>query len=156
MRPQGIALSPNGKLLAVSGKTSEVMILEPRSGKILQHVALPSDDFSEPELASANILEPDKKGQLSFTGLIFSPDGTRLYLANVNGDVKVFEVDAEGKVSAAFAIPVPAARAPRRTNDIPAGLALSRDGRRLYVDCFLSRQVVVLAQIRRQHRADPP
>jgi YVTN family beta-propeller protein len=136
-----VALSPNGKLLAVSGKTSEVVIIDPQTGKILQHVDLPSDDFSEPELVSQNILEPDKKGQLSFTGLAFSPDGSRLFLANVNGDVKVFDVATNGAVTAAFSIPVPPARAPRRTNDIPAGLALSRDGKRLYVALNLSNRL---------------
>src|ERR1043165_3051315 len=74
MRPQAVALSPNGKLLAVSGKSSEVLIVEPRFGRILQRVDLPSANANEPEpdVVSPNILEPDKKGQLSFTGLIFS------------------------------------------------------------------------------------
>jgi len=34
---------------------------------------------------SENILQPDKDGQLSFCGLIFSPEGSRIYLANVDG-----------------------------------------------------------------------
>jgi YVTN family beta-propeller protein len=143
MRPQAVALSPTGKLLAVSGKTSEVVILDPRTGKILQHVSLPSADANEPEpdVVSPNILAPDKKGQLSFTGLIFSPDGSRLFLANVNGDVKVFEVSKEGNVVGAFSIPLPPANAPRRTNEIPAGLTLSRDGKRLYVALNLSNRL---------------
>ncbi len=143
MRPQAVALSPNGKLLAVSGKTSEVLIVDPRTGRILQHVDLPSADVNEPEpdVVSPNILEPDKKGQLSFTGLIFSPDGARLFLANVNGDVKVFDVEASGKITAAFSIPLPPAAAPRRTNEIPAGLTMSRDGKRLYVALNLSNRL---------------
>ncbi len=143
MRPQAVALSPNGKLLAVSGKTSEVLMLDPGTGKILQRVELPSADANEPEpdVVSPNILEPDKKGQLSFTGLIFSPDGSRLFLANVNGDVKVFDIDQTGKVTTAFSILLPRASAPRRTNGIPAGLTLSRDGRRLYVALNLSNRL---------------
>ena len=107
MRPQAVALSPNGKLLAVSGKTSEVLIIDPRFGRVLQRVDLPSADANEPEpdVVSPNILDPDKKGQLSFTGLIFSPDGSQLFLANVNGDVKVFTVGTTGKITAAFSIP---------------------------------------------------
>ena len=31
-------------------------------------------------------------------GLSFSPDGSRIYMANVDGDVKVFGVDAARKV----------------------------------------------------------
>ena len=50
---------------------------------------------------SAGILEPDEKAKLSFTGLVFSPDGSRIYLANVNGDIKVFGVGQDHKVIAA-------------------------------------------------------
>jgi hypothetical protein len=63
LRPQGLALSPDGKLLAVSGKTSEVIILDPKTGRILQHANLPSAELNEPEpdVVSPNILAPDKK-----------------------------------------------------------------------------------------------
>jgi YVTN family beta-propeller protein len=143
LRPQAIALSPDGKLLATSGKTSEVVIIDPASGVVRQRVTLPSDAAHEPqpEAPSANILQPDKKAQLSFTGLVFSPDGSHLYLANVNGSVKVFRVAADGQVAGAFSIRLPPAHAPRRTNDIPAALALSRDGKRLYVALNLSNQL---------------
>src|SRR5579862_3753563 len=42
LRPQVLALSPNGKLLVTSGKTDELIIVAPNSGKILQHIAFPS------------------------------------------------------------------------------------------------------------------
>lgn len=143
MRPQAVALSPSGNLLAVSGKTTEVVILDPRTGAVLQRVNLPSADVNEPapDIVSPNILEPDKKGQLSFTGLAFSPDGSRLFLSNVNGDVKVFAVGRDGRMTGTFSIPLPHANAPRRTNEIPAGLALSRDGKRLYVALNLSNRL---------------
>ena len=38
LRPQAIALSPDGRLLAVSGKTPELVMLDPISGNILQRV----------------------------------------------------------------------------------------------------------------------
>ena len=141
-RPQALALSPNGKLLVTTGKKSELVVLDPASGEIKQRVALPSDLTTETtEVVSANILMPDKEGQLSFTGLIFSPDGKRLYLANVNGSIKVFGVAKDGKVSGLFSIPLPPANAPRRTSEIPAGLALSGDGKRLYVCGNLTNQL---------------
>ena len=86
MRPQAIALSPNGRVLATSGKTSELVLVNPESGEILQRVALPSERATnaEPDTVSTHILDPDKEGQLSFTGLIFSPDGKRIFLSNVN------------------------------------------------------------------------
>jgi len=94
LRPQAAALSPDGQLLAVSGKSSELLILDPDDGAIRQRVKLPSDRQNTPAPApvSANILKPDTKGQLSFTGLKFSPDGRRIYLSNVNGSIKVFTV----------------------------------------------------------------
>ncbi len=143
LRPQALALSPNGRMLATSGKTSQLVIVDPQSGAIKQRVVLPSDSLNEPHpaSASANILKPDKDGQLSFTGLIFSKDGRRLYLSNVNGSIKVFQVDSNDVVTPAFSIPIPNANAPRRKEEIPAGLALSADGKRLYVALNLSNRL---------------
>src|SRR6476620_8216042 len=91
MRPQALALSPDGRLLVVSGKTNELVVLDPETGDIKQRVPLPNDGQHEaPTVASPNILQPDRQGQVSFTGLIFSPDGKRIYLSNVNGSIKVF------------------------------------------------------------------
>lgn len=146
MRPQALALSPDGKLLACSGKTSELVILDPTTGEIRQRVGLPSDKQNEPQPAeaSANILQPDKKGQVSYTGLIFAPDGRSIYLSNVNGSIKVFSVDPAGQVAASHSLPLPSADAPRRKQEIPSGLALSPDGKRLYVCGNLSNQLLEL------------
>src|SRR4051794_35876407 len=35
MRPQVIALSPDGAILLTSGKTAELIVIDPRSGRIL-------------------------------------------------------------------------------------------------------------------------
>jgi len=141
MRPQALALSPNGRLLATSGKTQELILIDPQTGEIRQNVALPSSEARSPDAVSSHILKPDKSGQLSYTGLIFSPDGSRIYLSNVNGDIKVFHVSRAGQVSGLFSIPLPAANAPNRKEEIPAGLAISRDGRRLYVVLNLSNRL---------------
>ena len=63
LRPQALALSPDGKLLAVSGKTHELVILDPAAGKVRQRVTLPAETrgTSSPEAPSANILQPDRK-----------------------------------------------------------------------------------------------
>jgi YVTN family beta-propeller protein len=143
LRPQGLALSPDGKILATSGKTSELIVMDPDTGAILQRVALPNDAQNEPQpqAPSSNILKPDTSGQLSFTGLIFSRDGKKIYLANVNGSVKVFDV-ADGKVAPSHSIALPPANAPRRKEEIPAGLTLSPDGTKLYVCGNLSNQLL--------------
>ncbi len=141
MRPQAVALSPDGRLLATSGKTQELILIDPQSGEIKQRVALPSSEALDPNEVSSHLLKPDKSGQLSYTGLIFSPDGSRIYLSNVDGDVKVFQVDSDGQVSGLPPIALPAANAPWRKEAIPAGLAISRDGRRLYVVLNLSNRL---------------
>ncbi len=143
LRPQAMALSPNGRLLVVSGKTAELVVLDPVTGAILQRVSLPSEKDADPvpDPVSGNILEPDKDGQVSYTGLIFSPDGTRVYLSNVNGSVKVFSVGADQKVAGLFTIKLPLANALERKADIPSGLALSADGRRLYVTLNLTNRL---------------
>src|ERR1039458_83389 len=47
MRPQALALSPDKKFLVTAGLTHELVVLDPASGKILQHVAFPSDKAQE-------------------------------------------------------------------------------------------------------------
>jgi YVTN family beta-propeller protein len=146
MRPQAIALSPNGQLLVTAGKTHDLVVINPATGTILQHVPLPSGQVSDvaPDSVSGEILHPDKEGQLSYTGLAFSPDGTRIYLANVDGNVKVFGVKDIGEVVGLFSIPLPPANARGRKSEIPAGLAVSADGKRLYVALNLSNRLAEL------------
>ena len=54
-----------------------------------------ADDVAKPpaDPESARNLKPDTKAIESFTGLVFSPDGGRLYMSNVHGSVKVFAVE---------------------------------------------------------------
>ena len=146
MRPQALALSPDERLLAVSGKTHELVLIDPADGRIRQRVALPAraDGRNAPEAPTPNILRPDAKGQLSYTGLLFAPDGRRVYLSNVDGDIKVFAVGEDGAVAPSHAIALPPADAPRRSEEIPAGLALSEDGLRLYVCGNLSNRLLEL------------
>lgn len=134
LRPQGLALSPDGSLLITAGKTAELIVIDPVSAKIKQRVALPAEPMAKSDETPAI----DEKGQLSYTGLIFSPQGDRIFLSNVQGSVKVFAVDDQGTVSPLRSIPLPPANAPRRKVEIPAGLAVSPDGQRLYVTLNLS------------------
>ncbi|MDA1272537.1 MAG: beta-propeller fold lactonase family protein [Verrucomicrobia bacterium] len=145
-RPQALALSPDNRILVTSGKTHELVVIDPVSAAILQRVALPSDQDRDPRpnSVSNHILDPDEKGQLSYTGLVFSPDGSRIYLSNVNGSIKVFGVDSAGKVEGLHSIPLPEFRAGDRNSDIPSGLAVSADGKRLYVALNLSNRLAEL------------
>ena len=144
IRPNALALSPDGKILVTAGMTHELVVLDPASGQILQHVALPSGKILEPPPLAPAILGADEKAVLSFTGLKFSPDGARLYFANVGGDVKVFAVSRDHQISPLFSIALPPANAPERTNEIPAGIAVSADGKKLYVAGNLSNRLIEL------------
>lgn len=145
LRPQVLALSPDGRILVTSGKTSELVVLDPVTGVLRQRVAMPNEKQEPtPDRVSSNILQPDKDAIVSFTGLAFSPDGRRLFLSNVNGSIKVFSVSTEGSVTPAHSLLLPPAAAPRRRDEIPAGLAVSADGTRLYVCGNLSNQLLEL------------
>lgn len=143
LRPQAIALSPDGALLVTSGKTHELVVLNPRDGAILKRVPLPADPSTNdpPNQPSSHLIAPDEQGQLSFTGLIFSPDGRRIYLSNVNGSIKVFAVDASHLITGWRSFSLPKTGLARRQNEIPSGLAISADGKRLYAVLNLSNQL---------------
>jgi YVTN family beta-propeller protein len=143
MRPQALALSPDQRILVTAGITHELVVLDAATGKILQHVPLPKDTAATPATApvSPQVLATDFDAQLSFTGLAFSPDGARIYMANVNGDIKVFAAQNDA-VNPLAAWPLPEAKAPRRAAEIPAGLAVSPDGKRLYVALNLSNRLM--------------
>jgi DNA-binding beta-propeller fold protein YncE len=133
MRPQALALSPDGRILVVTGKTNQLVVVNPDTAEVIDRVALPVAGAATNEPVSARQLEAAAKSQVSFTGLIFSGDGRRIYLSNVEGDIKVFEVDNEGHVKGLRGIPLPEAKGLGRKAEIPSGLALSPDGKRLYV-----------------------
>jgi len=146
LRPQVLALSPDGKLLVTSGKKRNLVVMDPDTGNILQKVDLPDDGplAAAPAPTSSHYLKPDKNEQASFTGLVFSPDGSRLYFSNVKGSIKVFAVDSAHHLQGLGALALPDANAPKRKAEIPAGLAVSRDGRRLYVVGNLSNRLLEL------------
>ncbi len=145
VRPNALALSPDGRRLVTAGLTQKLVVINPATGKILQHVPLPADDKLPPaESVSSGSLQPNERAKLSFTGLVFSPDGSRIYLANVNGDIKVFGVEPGYKITPLYSIPLPPAEAPLRKAEIPAGIAVSPDGKKLYVAGNLSNRLLEL------------
>lgn len=135
MRPQALALSHNGSLLAASGKTNQLVIVDPLQGKVLQKIAMPaSGDSGQPEV--------DRSAQVSYTGLIFSSDDRQIFLSDVNGTIKIFSVNDDGTVKAERLIALPPANAPRRKAEIPSGLALGDDGKKLFVCGNLSNRLL--------------
>jgi YVTN family beta-propeller protein len=144
IRPQAIALSPDKQLLVTSGQTQDLIVLDSVSGNVRQRVPLPDASRSAANPVSDALLSPDLKAQLSFTGLVFSPDGARLYMANANGDIKVFAVQSGHQLKPLGSFALPKGNWPGRTADIPSGLAVSADGKRLYVVLNLSNRLLDL------------
>lgn len=144
VRPNALALSPDRELLVTSGLVRELLVLSPATGATLQRVAFPTGQAAEQASVSPLILSANKAPKLSFTGLTFSPDGSRIYLADVNGAIRVFGVAKDKTVSALHSLGLPSSDAPNRQAEIPAGLAVSSDGRRLYVALNLSNRLAEL------------
>ena len=144
MRPQAIALSPDGQLLTTSGMTHDLVLVDPASGKVLQRVPLPPDRGGEAgeQDGSSHNLKPAKEPQLSYTGLAFSPDGSRIYLSNVYGSIKVFAVNDGHVVRPVGSLSLPKTGLDYQPRDIPAGLAFSPDGRKLYVCLNVSNRLL--------------
>ncbi len=146
LRPQVLALSPDGKILVTSGKTHDLLVVDPDRQTIVQTVSLPDDRvITKVAGVSPHILKPDRDEQASFTGLVFSPDGTRLYMSNVKGSIKVFAVGADHRLKGLGSLALPDANAPERQEEIPAGLAISKDGQHLYVAGNLSNRLLEFA-----------
>ncbi len=140
MRPQALALSPDGRLLATAGRNNTLAVMDAATGQVLQTIPLAYvRNDSAASGSGTNAGSPTISGavtntaQLSFTGLVFSPDGRRLYLSNVSGNVLVFTVNAGHVAVSPSMLPVPDALAPKQKREIPTGLAVSDDGKRLYV-----------------------
>jgi DNA-binding beta-propeller fold protein YncE len=141
MRPQALALSHHGNLIAVSGKTNQLVIVDPMLGEIRQTVSMPGAGKGEAK-GEGDQPTVDAAAQVSYTGLIFSPDDRSIFLSDVNGSIKVFSVANDGTVAAERSIRLPPANAPRRAAEIPSGLAVSSDGSTLYVCGNLSNRLL--------------
>ncbi len=143
LRPQAVVVSPDGKFAVLSGRTAELLVLDLESNTIKERVAFPNEDQSLSGRSDPieKVLQPDKDSQISFGGLAISADGRWIYLSSVSGSIKVFE-NTGGQMHASHTIPLPAADAPRRTAEIPAGLAVDPSGRFLYVCGNLSNQLL--------------
>jgi YVTN family beta-propeller protein len=149
MRPQALALSPDGRLLATAGKNRTLVLIDPARGRILQTIPLSTtkgkaapesedEGESDPKAAdSTNIIT----AQMSFSGLVFSPDGRRVFLSNTGGDIWSFPVSTSHQVGQPTVFPVPDVNLPGHKTEIPTGLAISADGKKLYVAGNLGNQL---------------
>src|SRR5262249_25135294 len=140
-RPFGIALSPDGKFLAVSNDgvgTQSIMVVDRAAHKVIQEI-----DYTGPEGV--------------YIGIAYSPDGSKLYASaggtvfTVNGvsynGVRVYDVDpATGMLTETdpLLIPMPVGKTGKPINLFTAGLTLSADGNTLYVADNLGSALTVI------------
>jgi YVTN family beta-propeller protein len=144
----GETLLPNGRLLTPSGTQTEVapypfaLALTP-DGRRVVAACTGADDQSLHLLdaATGKLLakEPVKK---SWLGLAISPDGARVYLAGAGGkNVLVYALEGDRFV-AGQALPLRKADEPAKLDATPSGLAVSADGRSLWVARILLNDLV--------------
>lgn len=149
-RPVDLTLRPDGKVLAVLDR-KRVLTLDAESGEIIDSVRISA---------------------ASFLGIEFTPDGRRLYAstipasrtAKVGAAVVGFPVDPDGKLGKPDTISVeqPAGSEPEGlvlsadgvtlfgTKQLPAGIAITHDGRRLLVALNLSNELGEIDLVRRE------
>jgi YVTN family beta-propeller protein len=145
-RPFGIALSPDGKFLAVTNdgaSTQSIMIVDRASSTVVQEI-----DYNAPAGVFVGIAySPDgSKLYASAGGTIFRADGTTSQTGAFNG-VRVYDVDpASGKLTetSPLLIPMPTGTGGRLINLFTAGLAISADGKTLYVADNLASALSVI------------
>jgi DNA-binding beta-propeller fold protein YncE len=123
--PIAMVLAPEGDrvvVLLAGWREQGIQVVDIRSGKVLQTLALPA----------------------AFLGLAFTADGHTLYVAGGYEDV-IYRFDWQaGAATPAGAIALAEAGAAARGSRYPAGLALSRDGRSIYVAENLADSLAVV------------
>jgi YVTN family beta-propeller protein len=162
LRPQGLALGHNGRLLAVAGSSEVLLLIDPGTGAIIQTVPLTFittrnrtnqvtnvvadavQKISEVKTNGSSRIAVTNRAELSLTGLVFSPDSRRLYLSNSKGTVWVFPLEHDQVIGRPQMFSLPEADAPKQRKEIPSGLTVSADGARLYVTGNLGNRLYEL------------
>ena len=154
-RPTAIAIRPDGRTAAVlksaspyvgPGRPEHILIVDLDTAQVKQRFRP-----EEPTSSTDNPLFMDVQG--SFTGIVYDATGTKLYASDASGSIVVAKVAADGTLSASHRIPLPVAD-PKRGSSLfvpdgrntanPGGLALSPDGRRLYVALNMNNSLAVI------------
>src|SRR5437762_8965193 len=124
-RPYGMSLSPDGRHILVSNDGTarqSVMLVDTKTNKVTAQV-----DYPAP--------------QAVFLGAAWSPDGTRAYVSGGANDlVRVYAVKGDTLTEGAS---LKLSTVGTSTTSFPAGLALSGDGRTLWVADHLTNSVSV-------------
>ena len=141
--PTGAYLDPVVPASAI-GSMPLAMVLAPGGGQIVvllngwREQGIQIVDRQTGQVAQT-LLQP-----AAFLGITFSPDGRTLYTSGGNQDV-IYRYDwAAGRATLADSIPLAVKEPDRSGRSYPAGIAVSRDGSRLYVAENLFDSVAVV------------
>ncbi len=111
-RPTDLALSPDGRHLAALCH-KQIVVIDIELRQVVQ------------ELSYAT-----SHGGGSFNGISYTPDGKHLYASCIRGTIEVCDVGADGRLIAQKPLQLEGLRG---GNALPAGLAVTPDGQRLFV-----------------------
>lgn len=141
LQPDGSVLVPSNQVLTPAGTQVELPLSRPNTVAIRPDqktaAVLTKPDNSSPirviDLENGTELQeyvpPDKLTNGSYAGIIYSADGQTLYASQDSGNIQVADVDRNGLLTFNRQIPIPQ---PVK-GAIPGTLALSADGKLLYV-----------------------
>jgi YVTN family beta-propeller protein len=126
--PTNQILAPAGRQIMVSGRPTDVALSLDRKWLAV----LNSRDIELVDVETGNILSRVANRGGSFKGIVFSPDGRRVYASSMKSGIVVARVSKDGTLTLAEPIEVPVKRHRHGVNSVPAGLAISADGKTLY------------------------
>ncbi len=130
-RPNAIAINPDGNIAVanVEGRPNDItpgyspiVVMDLNKGKVIQNISLSKSEYGG-----------------SYTGIVYSKDGSKLYASFSDGKILDFNVEKDGLLALDKVIEVPK-DVDGKSSD-PGGLAISPDGSKLYV--ALSRNNLV-------------
>jgi YVTN family beta-propeller protein len=123
--PLGMALSPDSARLAIvlcGHRDQGIQIVDPDKGVVLQTLVQPA----------------------AFLGAAFSPDGRSLYVSGGNQDLIYRYAISDGAATLADSIRLDRSGEVGKGRRYPAGIAVARDGRQLYVAENLADSLAVV------------
>lgn len=131
--PGGRALTPVGKEIVLGGFPVDVLTHPTQPIGYVSNTGYSKRSLQVVDLRTGEILQ-DRSRKDAFFGMALNPDGTRLYASGgPTGDLQVYDIEKDGTLAEFKNVPV---------GKYPAGIALSADGKRLWVGLFLGNGVV--------------